>query len=185
MISKVIVIAGMPGSGKSIIAEAAKELGLSVLSMGDVLRKEAKRRGLPLTDRVLGKLAISLRENFGKDYVAKALMDDIRRSKSKIVIIEGVRNLEEINFMRRKAGKVIILSVHASPSTRYVRLLKRGRGDDPKTWDEFKERDKRELEIGIGNVIALSDRILINEDISRVEFKKKCLEELRRVIDDC
>lgn len=185
MISKVIVITGMPGSGKSVIAEAAKELGLSVLSMGDVLRKEAMRRGLPLTDKILGELAISLRKDFGKDYVAKVLMDDIRRATGKAVVVEGVRNLEEVDFIRKEVGKVIILSVHASPSTRYTRLLKRGRDDDPKTWNEFRERDRRELDIGIGNVIALSDKILINENLSRIEFKRECLRELRRVVNDC
>lgn len=39
-----ILVAGMPGSGKSIVAEAARELGLPVYTMGDVVREEALKR---------------------------------------------------------------------------------------------------------------------------------------------
>ncbi|HXZ98038.1 MAG TPA: hypothetical protein VED24_01585, partial [Candidatus Acidoferrum sp.] len=39
----------------------------------------------------------------------------------------------------------------------------RGRSDDPKSWQEFAERDARELGVGIGNVIALAQEMLVNE----------------------
>ena len=185
MKKKVILVAGMPGSGKSVLSEAAKELGLPVLSMGDILRKEAKKRGLPLTDKVLGKLALNLRRVHGEDYVARVLLKEIQKLKNNAIVVEGVRSLKEVNSIRTSEGKVIVLSIHSSPITRYKRLIRRGRDDDPRTWDEFVERDMREISIGISDVIALSDRMIVNEGISREELKKICLNELRRVIDDC
>jgi dephospho-CoA kinase len=55
------------------------------------------------------------------------------------------------------------VAVHASPRTRCERLISRGRSDDPKNWEEFVERDSRELSVGIGNVIALAEEMLVNE----------------------
>ena len=45
----VIAISGMPGAGKGVAAEAAKQEGLAVLVLGDVIREETERRR-PATD---------------------------------------------------------------------------------------------------------------------------------------
>ena len=37
------------------------------------------------------------------------------------------------------------------------------REDDSKDYSEFKKRDQMELDFGIGSVISLSDKIIINE----------------------
>ena len=36
----VIGLAGMPGSGKSLVVETAHELGYAIVVMGDVIREE-------------------------------------------------------------------------------------------------------------------------------------------------
>ena len=41
----VLGLTGMPGSGKSIVVQAAKELGYEVVTMGDVIREETAKRG--------------------------------------------------------------------------------------------------------------------------------------------
>ena len=43
------------------------------------------------------------------------------------------------------------------------RLKKRMREDDPSNYEEFRARDEAELGFGIGNVISLSDKLIINE----------------------
>ena len=101
-----------------------------------------------------------------------------------IVVIEGVRSPAEVGLFRRYFGRVALVAIHASPRTRYLRLLKRGRQDDPRTWDEFVQRDKRELSLGIGEVIALADYMLVNEGMSRDEFLERCAEALRRILRD-
>jgi methylmalonyl-CoA mutase cobalamin-binding subunit len=42
-------------------------------------------------------------------------------------------------------------------------LRERGRDDDPSDWSVFRERDIREISVGLGGVIALSDIMLVNE----------------------
>ena len=41
----VIGLAGMPGSGKSLVVENARALGYAVVVMGDVVRQETIKRG--------------------------------------------------------------------------------------------------------------------------------------------
>ena len=42
---KIMGISGMPGSGKSFISDIATERGAIIVSMGDIVREEAKKRG--------------------------------------------------------------------------------------------------------------------------------------------
>src|SRR5207253_5099371 len=56
------------------------------------------------------------------------------------------------------------LAIHASPQSRYRRLLRRKRRDQPKNWQQFLERDARELNVGLGRVISLADRMIENEE---------------------
>jgi len=62
-----------------------------------------------------------------------------------------------------RAYEVVTVALHASPKTRFQRLLSRNRSDDPKNWETFYERDIRELDVGLGHVIALADIVLVNE----------------------
>lgn len=156
----IVCVTGMPGSGKSIVAEQAAKMGYRVIGMGDVIREEAKARGVEESPKSLGALMLSLRREEGKDVVAKRCLSKAQGGGPSL--IEGVRSLEELNYFHRNAP-VFLVAVHASPSSRYKRLLKRGRKDDPKDYETFRRRDSRELRVGVGSVIALADGMLLNE----------------------
>ena len=55
----VIGLAGMPGSGKSIVVDTARELGYDIVVMGDVIRQETLKRGLELTPQNVGKVMLN------------------------------------------------------------------------------------------------------------------------------
>jgi len=158
-----ILLTGMPGSGKSIVSEVAAEMGIRVYNMGDVIREEAKRRGLPLTDKELGQLARELRLKYGKGAIAKLTAQRMLAHGEETCLIDGVRSLEEVETFRKYFDTVTIVAVHSSPRTRFERLKRRGREDDPKSWEDFVSRDLRELSLGVGNVIALADFMIVNE----------------------
>ncbi len=136
-------------------------MGIAVLNMGDVIREEAKSRGVPITPESLGALMLLLRMEEGKNVVVKRCLEKARNNMPPIVI-EGIRSLDELNYLKSNE-EVFLIAVHASPKTRFERLLKRGREDDPKDWKTFEERDMRELGVGLGSVIALADLVFINE----------------------
>jgi dephospho-CoA kinase len=159
---KIIAISGMPGAGKGVAAAAAKQLGFDVLVLGDVVREETERRGLEPTPQNVGAVMLKIREVEGLAAVAKRLIPKVEHCQSNIVIVEGVRSPHEVDELKSKFD-VVTFAIHASPKTRFQRLLSRGRSDDPKTWDTFYERDNRELTVGLGSVIALADRLATNE----------------------
>jgi dephospho-CoA kinase len=160
---KIIAVVGMPGAGKAIVSKAASSRGIPVLVCGDVVREETKKRGLSPTPENIGKVMLSIRQEDGPDVVAKRLIPKITSSGAPLVVVEGVRSMAEVEELRRN-HTVVIVAVHASPKTRYERLASRARSDDPKSWQEFAERDARELGVGIGNVIALAQEMLVNEE---------------------
>ena len=176
---KVIVIVGMPGSGKAMASRVAQDLGYPVLVCGDVIREEAKRRGLPPTPENIGTLMLKIREEEGRAVVASRLIPRIQAQTSNVVVVEGARNIEEIDELR-KHYDVRTLAINASPQTRFARLKSRGRSDDPKSWNDFIVRDQREIDVGISKIIAAADRTIVNEG-SIQEFKhsvNKLLKEM-------
>jgi dephospho-CoA kinase len=162
-VRKAVVFVGMPGSGKSVGADCATALDIPVLVMGDVVREEATRRGLPHTPETLGRIMLELREKFGPSIIAERCITKFRPLKGAFVVIDGARSEAEIVSFRKAVESVVIVAVHASPKVRFERLVKRGRPDDAVTWETFQERDSRELDVGLGRVIAQADVMLINE----------------------
>jgi len=160
---RIIATAGLPGAGKGLFSEVASLFGIPVFVCGDVIREETRRRGMPLTLSNTGAVMLRIREEDGPAVISKRLIPKIDAFECEAVVVEGVRNLEEIEELRRHYGNVTLIGIHASPQTRFERLARRGREDDPTTWEEFESRDRRELNVGLGKTIALADEMAINE----------------------
>ncbi|MBM3895674.1 MAG: dephospho-CoA kinase [Thaumarchaeota archaeon] len=155
----------MPGAGKSTIADGLKSKGFDVINMGDVVRAEAKKRKLEPTGKNLGKLMLDLREKNGPGAIAELITEQITKTNSTVIVIDGIRSNAEIDVLR-KTGKVKILAIHASTNTRFSFLTKRGRSDDPQNQEVFNERDAREIGVGVSNSIALADESISNNNMT-------------------
>jgi len=175
----VVGVAGMPGAGKSVALNTARQMGYPIVVMGDEIREEAKRRGLEPTPENLGNLMLKLREEEGEAAVAKRCFPKIEGADQPVVFVDGVRSLHEVEEFKRHFP-FVLLAIHASPKTRFKRLSKRKRSDAPRSWESFRNRDFRELKVGLGNVIALADHLIVNEG-SIEEFKAKVHKFLEEV----
>ncbi|MEM1550828.1 MAG: AAA family ATPase [Candidatus Bathyarchaeia archaeon] len=176
--SIVIGIAGMPGAGKDTVKEIICRYGFPVIVMGDEIRAEAARRNLTPTPENLGRLMVEIRAEEGPDAVAKRCIRKIRDLDADVIVVNGLRNPEEVELFRREFPSFRVIAIHASPRTRFKRLLKRGRSDDPKDWATFCSRDRRELSVGLGNVIAMADYMIVNEgEIEELEREVKMVIE--------
>jgi len=174
MVELIVCVTGLPGSGKSEVARALKELGFHSINMGDVVRRFAKESGAPLDDESLAGFARRLREEMGPAAVAKLCIDRIP-SDARLLVVDGLRSMDEFNEFE-KISKAKILAVHASRERRFHLLKLRGREDDPKGWEEFIERDERELGYGIAEVIALADEVIPNNALTLEELRKRAKE---------
>ncbi|MCW6158837.1 MAG: flagellar hook-basal body complex protein FliE [Thermoplasmatales archaeon] len=174
MKAKAILIIGMPGSGKDEFAMVAREMGIEVINMGDIVREYTSSTGVSIS--MSGEIASRERKVNGMDIWAKRT---IERVQSNFVVVEGVRNIEEIQRFRKDMVIGLVVSISSGRDTRYARLLKRGREDDPRNIEEFTVREKRELSWGIGEVLATADRYICN-DSSIDAFKESVKEFLRQ-----
>ena len=175
----VIGLTGMPGSGKSLVVKAAQEQGYAVVTMGDVIREETAKRGFEATPGNVGKVMLQLRAEGGDRVIAEKCVPKIALQKSPKVVVDGLRSYVEADTFQRRLARFVLVSVHASPQTRFERLSTRGRSDDPRTWEVFLERDMRELSVGIGNAIALAEYVIIN-DGTKETLNAKASEVFRR-----
>ncbi|MEM4970508.1 MAG: AAA family ATPase [Sulfolobales archaeon] len=173
-----IVLVGMPGSGKGVFSDVARSLGYEVYVMGDVIREELIRRGMRVTRENMAYMARELRRLYGDDIVARRVVEEVLAKGlratpgCRYIVIDGSRSLAELEFFRKSFSSVVLVAIHASPETRYRRLVSRGREGDPKGWDEFVERDALELSMGVGSLIALADIMIINEGIDLEGFRR-------------
>ena len=157
----------MPGAGKTFVAkEMARHLDCRVITMGSVIREEAKRRGLEPTDKNLGKIMLEMRRESGPAVVAERCLEkmkDMRLGKKGVVIVDGVRSMYEVEAFKKPNNRVALIAVSTSPEKRFERLHGRKRKDDPKGWDSFRVRDRRELNVGIGDAVKVADYRISNE----------------------
>ena len=175
---QVMGVSGLPGAGKSLVSEIASQRGAIVVSMGDIIREEAKKRGEPSKET-----AKNLRAEHGEYIVSELTIKKIKKLQEEgienAIMVEGIRSHHEVKMFKENFENFIILSIFANPLIRFERLKKRMREDDSTEYSEFEKRDMTELGFGIGTVISLSDKLIINE--SDLE---SCCQEINEYFDE-
>lgn len=157
---KILLVTGMPGSGKEELLSVARTMDIPFLRMGDIVREFYETSGAAAKGLTVGQVANGERETHGKNIWAKRA---IERMSGDIFLVDGCRSMDEVRSYRELSDQVYIIGVHAPRMTRYERLVKRGRDDAPRSIEEFDERDNRELGWGLGSLIALADILLVND----------------------
>jgi dephospho-CoA kinase len=182
-LAKLICTVGLPGAGKSIIVKAAKRLDIPVYIMGDIIREKAKEIYGKDDAYHTGIFMKEIREKHGRDIVAKLVLDKVKDISSDYILIDGLRNLEELDFFKKSGYDVIVIGILAKMPTRFSRLMARNRRDDIKNLPEFLNRERREREIGITRVLRRADYFIINEDITEKEGVEEAIEMLRIIME--
>lgn len=184
----IVALTGMPGAGKTTVANHLAQKGIPLLIMGDVVREAAQNDGLEPTSDNLSKLMLRLREKNGPEAIAFLVANKITNMKHEnnefgVVIVDGVRSMAEIQVLR-SVGKVKLLAIHGSTLTRYSHIRDRARSDVPSNIGEFDKRDKVEMGVGISDAIALADETISNNDISISELCDLSLRIIQKWMDE-
>ncbi|WP_207586338.1 AAA family ATPase [Halomontanus rarus] len=163
----VIGTVGLPGSGKGEAATVAREEGIPVVTMGDVVRQETTDRGLdPAKDH--GTVAQTLREENGPAAIAERSLPMIedRLEDHDTVLVDGLRSDVEVErFEERFGDRFTLLSIEAPFEVRRERIDARGRDASEADGGEgLAARDERELGFGMGEAMAQADVVLENTD---------------------
>jgi len=129
-----------------------------------ILRDVAKRLDIETTRQNLQTMSQALRQAFGEDTLAKAMIRDLQNSQAKLIVVDGIRRMQDIIFLREMEG-FKLWQVIAAEDIRYKRVVSRNEnpGDAEKTLEEFLQDEKGEAEKEIPNVMSHSDYTIDNE----------------------
>ncbi len=160
---KVLGVVGLPASGKGTFSDVALEMGIPVVVMGDVIRKAAEERGLPMTDQSLGEIARTIRAEQGMDAIARLCIPAIEATGAPVVLVDGIRSDREVAVFRAYFPDFSLIGLSSSFEARLHRLTGRGRPDDTQDPAALRSRDERELSFGLGQALSQADHTIENE----------------------
>lgn len=180
---EIIGLAGTNGAGKDTLGDLRfTHEGARKVSLSDILRSEADKRGLSHERENLGAISTEWGRKLGAGALSVMTIVNFIETKTEAengLSIVSVRRPDEARAIQREGG--LMLWIDAAREIRYQRILEanRGRVTDVKTYEEFCAEEDREMYPSSDNPFALnmagvrdiSDIHLLNEFDSRKEFE--------------
>jgi len=160
---RVIATVGLAGSGKGEFAAVAERAGVPVVTMGDVIRKECRERGLDPAEHH-GEVASKLREEHGPAAIAEASLPHIESAldDAETVVVDGIRSDTEVEIFRERFDDGFrLVGIEAPFELRRERIDDRRR-DDTENGEGLAARDERELGFGLGEALDRADVTIEN-----------------------
>ena len=175
---KIIGVIGQNDSGKDEVLKYLRaKYNVPFLSTGDMVRDIAAKEGKEPTRENLQEISQRYFREFGDGIFVKLVAENMQRNGWLIGGISGIRSPDDVKILRNSFGKdFILINVFvSSPEVRYRRMLQRGEGRDPHTYELFLIQDRKEEELFHIQSAAQYADYTINNDGS--------LDELHREID--
>jgi dephospho-CoA kinase len=191
MANRIICVAGMPGSGKSIVSDELVKRGFAYLRFGQITLDKIKERGMEVSEANERRIREQLREEYGMPAFAILNIPKIDKLlENSDVVVDGLYSWSEYKVLKEKYGEnMFVLSVFAPPKTRYERLEGRAVEDDVKqrfrgiTKEEARARDHAEIEnLEKGGPIAMADFTIVNT--GSIEELKEAVGQFLSKIND-
>lgn len=155
---------GEMASGKGTCAEYLKKTyGAETFRFSTALFDIAHRVHLKDDRDTLQRISTFLRKEFGEDTLAKVMFEDAKNATAQLIIIDGVRRLEDVKYLR-ELPEFKLVYISAPMKTRHERMVKRGeKADDAtKTYEEFQADHERESELEITKLEAFAAEVIDN-----------------------
>ncbi len=165
-------VAGLPLSGKTTVADRMQQEGFTKIDMGDVVREEMDKRGIPAEET--GEFVSALRQQNGMDAIAELTLPYVEEAiqDHDQIVISGMRGwVEKECFEDNLSEEIKVIAVWASREERRKREEARAREEDKVA--EIEDRDEREIEHGAAKLITLADHLILNENISLEQFEER------------
>lgn len=139
----IIGLTGSMGCGKGEIVKILEELGFKYITLSQMVREEARKRGIEEEREKLMEVGNSMRRVEGAGVLAKRAVKKFAESGHDKWVIDGIRNPAEIDELR-KTDDVHVVGVNADKEVLISRILGRGRESDAKTREEVVHKIDRE-----------------------------------------
>jgi shikimate kinase len=181
---KIIGLSGTNGAGKDTVGHLlAARHDLLFVSVSDLLREEARRRGQDVTREVLRTISAEWRREFGLGVLVDKAIEHCASFGDKYegVIACPMRNVGEAQHLKELGGS--LLWIDADPRLRYDRIQsnahERARhGEDSKTFEEFLAEEQAEMQspiegdaamLNMSGVKLLADATIHNDETGHLD----------------
>lgn len=164
----IIGLTGRNAAGKTTAAEVLAARGFTSVSLSDVIREEAKQRGLSAVRENLIALGNELRERHGPGALAQLTV--ARMLPDRNYAVDSIRHPAEVRALTEAgSASFSLFHVFAPLEARFARSLARQREGDGATLEAFIQQEEREF--ASSNAAAqqlleterLADRVIDND----------------------
>lgn len=166
MEQKIIIgLVGQIACGKGTAAEYLKNnYNTNTYRFSTMLRDVLTRLYLEITRSNMQSMSECLRQKFGGDILAKVITEDVKKDPGKLIVVDGVRRLDDIKYLQELPGFNLV-KIETDSKTRYNRLIARteNKDDGRKTYEEFLSDEQQEAELEIPKVMA-GAKLSLNND---------------------
>lgn len=190
---KLIGLSGTNGAGKDSVAEVLRDkYGFYFISVTELLRNEAKKRGLAVERENLRMISAEWRRESGLGVLIDKAVETYEKqggdSNYAGLVVSSLRNPGENDSVHALKGKVIWID--ADPKIRYDRIFSRQRtSEDNKTYEQFVDEEQAEMNhsgdeatLSLLGVKDKSDITLINEGSEISELQKVIQSKLSAIL---
>jgi len=181
----IVGVTGFFAAGKDSFAEILVRRGFKHISLSDIIRAEIRRRGAEITIPRLTEVGNELRRDFGPQVLAERALEVLPAQGD--AVVTSIRHGSEVQTLRSRRSFVMVF-VDAPIQLRYERNVRRGRGGDPMTVEEFVAAEHTQMRSDDPDSQQLSvcknmaDFIILN-DGSFQEFEEKTDQVLKQAAE--
>lgn len=186
MIKQIIALTGPIRAGKSSVLKLLEEKGYRGYKFSDLINKEIEKRGEKIQRRLQQEVGNEFRKRFGGNYWAKEILKIAKKDKSKYIVVDGIRNPDEIKYLKDRGA--FIIGINADYETRKKRYLTNLKISDPKSKKEFdriekKDRGIKEEYFGqqVSESLKLADVVIINNWDNLDLLRKDIMDLLKKI----
>lgn len=173
----IIGIIGTAGAGKSYASTyIVEQYDAEKITFSDYLTHVLQKMALDRSRENMIKLSVILRKEFGEEILSHAVAADALRSPKRIVLIDGIRRVEDLAAFKSLPNFTFI-AVDADPKLRFERMKGRHeKTDDAEmTWEAFQKTAQAPTEVTIPETMKYADYTIMNDGT---------LEEYQEALDD-
>ncbi|TSC65227.1 MAG: hypothetical protein G01um101477_564 [Candidatus Doudnabacteria bacterium Gr01-1014_77] len=179
---KYIGISGEILAGKSTAAQFFVEsFKAEFFEFSVLLTKLLNLLNLPLTRPNYQNMGEFLRKEYGRDVLAKALVNASEKSDSEILVFGGIRAVEELEAFK-KLPNFKLIYISAPEELRYKRVLERTekKGEEASSLEAFRKAENHPAEKEQDKLMNLADFKVENTGDMET-FKKQLTEVLEKI----
>lgn len=145
--SIIVALCGESGAGKTTTTGVLRGVGFRAFSLSGFLRDEAEAALDHPSRAAVQAHGKRLQQAHGDDYFARRLVAETDLIAPGDAVIDGMRNLDEVAFIRKAAqaagASFVLLAVTLDAERRFARVQGRRRPGDPADFETFVIDDAR------------------------------------------